>query len=180
MSLPIRLAFLDTSAIVAYFIKGERGYNNMRDLIDDPEDEYFNYGITLHISVLSVGETINTLKSRIYDAKTRDRELYVATSYLSSNTFRQLEIPNTIDKLCLFMSDVTNSIKKWARKSPVDAFLAATMETHLKHFSGPSRPFLVSTDIEFCNAIRAKKYLAYNPSEKTFKNFIDNELSAQV
>lgn len=170
-SKPIRIAFLDTSAVVAYFIQKEIGYKNMQDLVNNQID------VVLHISVLSIGEIINTLKSRITNEESLKRIIYVFTVYLRQN-FRVLELPKEITKLCSFMSYVRDNIKNWAHGNSVDAFLAATMEVHLKDFVEESTPFLVSTDKDFCKGIRKKDYLAYNPSEESFKNFMNNKLSS--
>lgn len=104
-SKPIRIAFLDTSAVVAYFIQKEIGYKNMQDLIDNQ----VNYNVLFNISILSIGEIINTLKSRITNEESLKRIIYVFTVYLRER-FRILELPKEINKLSSFMSDLRDNI----------------------------------------------------------------------
>jgi predicted nucleic acid-binding protein len=160
----LRILFLDSCAIVAHFIPEELAHKNIKELIDN----HANYPITLNISALSIPEIINTLKSRIKNKQKQERAFTIFCDHIFYNTFIILPFSNSDPK---FILDVRNSLRSWAKKSPVDAFLKATMETQLK-YSGISKPILVSSDKDFCNATRKKGYSVYDPSLESFKDFL--------
>ena len=61
--------------------------------------------------------------------------------------------------------------KKLRNKSPNDILILSTILYQFICFEGPSKPFLISSDDDFCKAIHKQGFESYNPIKKSFEDF---------
>ncbi len=169
----IRIAFIDSSSLISYFLKNEKANKNIKEMVH-------NQDIICFISPISIGEVINNLKRRLKeDKKSLAPKIWIFASLLGKK-FHLLQLPDKdISKFHDFIINAKDSFTNWADNSPTDAFIASTLEFHYKNPSGKlysligeSTPFFVSNDKKFCSAMKNKGYFVYNPEKETIDDFL--------
>lgn len=63
-------------------------------------------------------------------------------------------------------------LKNLSNKSPNDILILSTILYQFICFEGPSKPFLISSDDDFCKAINKQGFESYNPTKKSFEDFM--------
>jgi len=181
----IHIGFLDTSALIKSWRKNEEGHNNITECLKICKEKK----IHLWTSSLVIGEAIKRVgeilisEHRVY----AQDKLYRKEVEDSVRDFVDEIIDNGIVVTDLQLKDkklspreILCEISKYMemedfeklRKSPNDILILATILYQFRYFAEPSKPFLISSDKDFCKAINKQGYESYNPTKKNFEDFM--------
>jgi len=167
----LKIAFLDSNALIAYYKKDEHpAHENMQEFIQNR----LKNKISVCISEISIGECLNTLKNRIKgDKDYLEFAVWDLASKLSG-VFRPLPLPgNSGSPGIRRLKNIWSDTRRWAKESPTDAFLAAIIRHYFTGYPGNKHDCIfVSCDKRFVIAMRKEGYVVYNPSEKSYTEFI--------
>lgn len=182
----IRSGFLDTSALIKSWRKNEEGHSNINECLKICKKE----NIHLWTSSFVIGEAIKRVQEILisFDECYEEDKLYRPELENSVMKFVEDIIDNGIAITDLKLKDKeytpkeilfeiakqtdTEAFKKLSKKSPNDILILATILYQFRYFGEPSKPFLISSDDDFCKAINKQGFESYNPTKKSFEDFI--------
>jgi predicted nucleic acid-binding protein len=182
----IRSGFLDTSALIKSWRKNEEGHNNISECLKICKKE----NIHLWTSSLVIGEAIKRVQGilismdecyeqdKIYRPELENSVMNFVEDIIDNGiaiTDLQLKDKEYTPKEILY--EIANQMemedfKKLSNKSPNDILILSTILYQFICFEGPSKPFLISSDDDFCKAINKQGFETYNPTKKSFEDFM--------
>ena len=182
----IRSGFLDTSALIKSWRKNEEGHNNIIECLKICKKE----NIHRWTSSLVIGEAIKRVQEilismdecyeqdKIYRPELENSVMNFVEDIIDNGiaiTELQLKDKEYTPKEILY--EIANQMemedfKKLSNKSPNDILILSTILYQFICFEGPSKPFLISGDDDFCKAINKQGFETYNPTKKSFEDFM--------
>jgi hypothetical protein len=180
----IRIGFLDTSALIKSWRKNEEGHNNIIKCLKFCKKENIHLWTSSFVigeAIKEVGKILNSEKHYEQDRLNRlelensvrdfvdeiiDNFIAVTDLQLKDEELSPKEILCEISKY-MEMEDLEK-----LRKSPNDILILATILYNFREFAGYSKPFLISSDDDFCKAINKQGFETYNPTKKSFEDFM--------
>ncbi|HJX31206.1 MAG TPA: hypothetical protein VJ624_05060 [Thermodesulfobacteriota bacterium] len=177
--------FLDTSALINGWRKNEKGHNNMSECLKICKKD----NIHLWTSSFVIGEAIKRVQEILVSMDECYEEDKIYRPELENSVIDFVEdiIGNGIAITDLQLKDkeytpkeilykIANNMemedfKKLRNKSPNDILILSTILYQFICFEGPSKPFLISSDDDFCKAIHKQGFESYNPIKKSFEDF---------
>ena len=181
-----RSGFLDTSALIKSWRTNEEGHNNIIECLKICKKE----NIHLWTSSLVIGEAIKRVQEilismdecyeqdKIYRPELENSVINFVEDIIGNGiaiTDLQLKDKEYTPKEILY--EIANQMemedfKKLSNKNPNDILILSTILYQFIWFEGPSKPFLISSDDDFCKALNKQGFESYNPTKKSFEDFM--------
>ncbi len=171
----VKILYFDTNALVKYYCR-EEGH----DLINWIVKNRHLYSLTLHTSQTAIYELPIVLRRKLDRGELTDAQFKRAIANMKHDIHRVFHVRDFSPKPG-FKSSADTDYQQLCKKHNLqiseesrDARHLACVINYLRCCAGPSRPRILTSDIDFIKMITTEGYEAINPEQITKEEFLQS------